>query len=139
MQATVGCFSATARILDDVDVQCKILPVMKSYLKHSIILVDREELVLNTLKDPLPRIIYDTVVKCSIVETLVDILGERKKARTIANTGHIPLPSITQSMHQNNALRNVMYKYLFIYVYVICMGVHIILFIGCTIYILEIK
>lgn len=87
---------------------------MKSYLKHSIILVDREELVLNTLKDPLPRIIYDTVVKCSIVETLVDILGERKKARTIANTGHIPLPSITQSMHQNNALRNVIYKYIYI-------------------------
>lgn len=106
----MGCFSATARMLDDVDVQCKILPVMKPYLKHSIILVDREELVLNTLKDPLPRNIYDTVVKCSILETLVDILGERKKARTIANTGHIPLTSVTQSMHQNSALRNVKYK-----------------------------
>lgn len=132
LQATVGCFSATARILDDVDVQCKILPVMKSYLKHSIILVDREELVLNTLKDPLPKIIYDTVVKCSIVETLVDILSERKKARTIANTGHIPLPSITQSMHQNNALRNVIYKYIFIYVFIICMGVHMFLFVQDT-------
>ncbi|XP_015367758.1 PREDICTED: phosphoinositide 3-kinase regulatory subunit 4 [Diuraphis noxia] len=109
-QATVGCFSATARMLDDVDVQCKILPVMKPYLKHSVLLVDREELVLNTLKDPLPRNIYDTVVKCSIVETLVDILGERKKARTIANTGHIPLTSVTQSMHQNSALRNLVRK-----------------------------
>lgn len=98
--------------MDDVDVQCKILPIIKPYLKHSIILVDREELVLNTLKDPLPRNIYDTVVKCSIVETLVDILGERKKARSIANTGHIPLPSVTQSMHQNNALRNVKYMLL---------------------------
>lgn len=86
---------------------------MKSYLKHSVILVDREELILNTLKDSVPRIIYDTVVKCSIVETLVDILGERKKARTIANTGHIPLPSVTQSMHQNNALRNVCIYMLF--------------------------
>ncbi|XP_050436051.1 phosphoinositide 3-kinase regulatory subunit 4 [Adelges cooleyi] len=109
-QATVGCFSTTARILDDVDVQCKILPVMKPYLKHSMILVDREELVLNTLKEPLPRNVYDTVVKCSIVDTFVKILGERKKARTIANTGHIPLPSVTQSMHQNSALRNLIRK-----------------------------
>lgn len=101
-------------MLDDVDVQCKILPVMKPFLKHTVILVDREELVLNTLKDPLPRNIYDTVVKCSIVETLVDILGERKKARSIANTGHIPLPSVTQSMHQNNALRNVNKKIIII-------------------------
>lgn len=83
--------------------------MMNPFLKHLIILVDREELVLNTLKDPLPRNIYDTVVKCSIVDILVDILGERKKARIIANTGHIPLPSITQSMHQNSALRNVKY------------------------------
>lgn len=96
-------------MLDDVDVQCKILPVMKPYLKHTVILVDREELVLNNLKDPLPRNTYDTVVKCSIVEILMDILVERKKARTIANTGHIPLPSVTQSMHQNSALRNVRY------------------------------
>lgn len=80
---------------------------MKPYLKHSIILVERPELILNALKDPLPRNIYDTVVKCSIVDTLVDILGDRKRARTIANTGHIPLPSVTQSMHQNSALRNV--------------------------------
>lgn len=85
---------------------------MKPYLKHSILLVDREELVLNILKDPLARNIYDTIVKCSIVEQLIDILGERKKARTIANTGHIPLPSVTQSLHQNNALRNVKYKLL---------------------------
>lgn len=87
---------------------------MKPYIKHSILLVNREELVLNTLKDPLPRNIYDTVVKCSIVDQLVDILGERKKARMIANTGHIPLPSVTQSLHQNNALRNV--KYIFLYI-----------------------
>lgn len=85
---------------------------MKPYLKNSFLLIDREELVLNTLKDPLARNIYDTVVKCSIIETLVDILGERKKARTIANTGHLPLPSVTQSMHQNSALRNVNYKLL---------------------------
>ncbi|XP_050537002.1 phosphoinositide 3-kinase regulatory subunit 4 [Daktulosphaira vitifoliae] len=109
-QAIVGCFSATARILDDVDVQCKILPVMKPYLKNSIILVDREELVLNTLKEPLSRNIYDTVVKCSILETFIETLGERKKARTIANTGHIPLPSVTQCMHQNGALRNLIRK-----------------------------
>lgn len=94
-------------MLDVVDVQCKILPVMKPYLKHSVILVNQEELILNTLKDPLPRNIYDTVVKCSIVEALVELLGNRKKAKTIANTGHIPLPSVT--MHQNNALRNVKY------------------------------
>lgn len=92
---------------------------MKPYLKNSILLVEREELVLNSLKEPLPRNIYDTVVKCSIIETLVDILGERKKARTIANTGHIPLPSVTQSMHQNSALRNVKYKLLIVFDFII--------------------
>nr|XP_018916322.1 PREDICTED: phosphoinositide 3-kinase regulatory subunit 4 [Bemisia tabaci] len=93
--AVVSFISALGRSLNMVDVQCKVVSAMNPYLRHSIIQVDREVLVLNALKSPIPRSIYNSILKCSQIDMFLETLHERQKARQLASSGHIPSPSST--------------------------------------------
>ena len=46
--------------------------------------------VLNALKEPFPRVIYDYVLKSSLVEKLFDSLQDRQLIRNICRAGHTP-------------------------------------------------
>ncbi|XP_075209888.1 vacuolar protein sorting 15 isoform X2 [Lycorma delicatula] len=106
-QAIVGFISALARTLNIVDVQCKVMVVIEPYLKSSVIQVEKEVLILNALKPCIPRVVYNTAVRCSDLDLFLHTLSERQRARGFAVSGHAPSTlSISTSPKQNNALRN---------------------------------
>ncbi|XP_076177459.1 vacuolar protein sorting 15 isoform X1 [Ptiloglossa arizonensis] len=76
--ATVGFISAAARTLNLVDVQCKVQTMIKPYLMHPLIQIDKEILLLEALVSPIPRIVYDSVVKYNDIEELFEVLKQRR-------------------------------------------------------------
>ncbi|KOX70771.1 Phosphoinositide 3-kinase regulatory subunit 4 [Melipona quadrifasciata] len=88
--ATVGFISTAARTLNLVDVQCKVQSMIQSYLKHPLIQIEKEILLLEALVSPIPRIVYDSVVKYNDVEELFQVLEQRQAARTKAVSGIVP-------------------------------------------------
>ncbi|KYN01884.1 Phosphoinositide 3-kinase regulatory subunit 4 [Cyphomyrmex costatus] len=85
--ATVGFISAAARTLNVVDVQCKVQTMLQPYLKHSLIQIEKEILLLEALVSPISRIVYDSMVKYNDVEELFQVLEQRQAARAKAITG----------------------------------------------------
>ncbi|XP_046835084.1 phosphoinositide 3-kinase regulatory subunit 4 isoform X1 [Vespa crabro] len=88
--ATVGFISASARTLNVVDVQCKVQTMIQPYLKHPLIQIEKEVLLLEALVAPILRIIYDEVIKCNDIEKLFQVLEQRQSARVEASTGIVP-------------------------------------------------
>lgn len=85
-----------------VDVQCKVQTMIQPYLKHSLIQIEKEILLLEALVSPIPRIVYDSVVKYNDVEELFQVLEQRQAVRTKAVTGMVP-----QYNAMSTSLRNV--------------------------------
>ncbi|KAF6214508.1 hypothetical protein GE061_009251 [Apolygus lucorum] len=105
-QAVVGFISALARTLNIVDVQCKVMAVIEPYLKHKVIQLEKEFMVLNALKPAVPRTVYDTVIKSSELDLLLQNLAERQNPKK-GQTTHVSLPSaLPASPQQNSTLRN---------------------------------
>lgn len=102
LHATVGFISAAARTLNVVDVQCKVQTMIQPYLKHPLIQIEKEILLLEALVPPIPRIVYDSVVKYNDVEELFQILEQRHAVRVKAVTGMVP-----QYNAMSTSLRNV--------------------------------
>ncbi|XP_033341541.2 vacuolar protein sorting 15 [Megalopta genalis] len=99
--AIVGFISAAARTLSLVDVQCKVQTMIQPYLKHPLIQIEIEILLWEALVPPIPRIVYDSVVKYSDVEELFQVLEQRQAARAKAVTGIVP-----QYNEMSTSLRN---------------------------------
>ncbi|XP_066593358.1 phosphoinositide 3-kinase regulatory subunit 4 isoform X2 [Prorops nasuta] len=99
--ATVGFISAAAKTLNVVDVQCKVQAIIQPYLKHPLIQIEKEILLLEALVAPIPRIVYDSVVKYNDVDELFEVLEQRQAARAKAITGVMP-----QYNEMSNTLRN---------------------------------
>lgn len=99
--ATVGFISAAARTLNIVDVQCKVQTIIMPYLKHPIIQIEKEILLLEALVGPIPRVVYDTVIKYNDVEELFRTFEQRQIARAKASTGVVPPYN-----DMSNSLRN---------------------------------
>lgn len=60
--------------------------------------------MLNVLKKPLPRVIYDYVLKSSLVEKLFDSLQDRQLIRNICRAGHKPnYPEVEYGLAQVGA------------------------------------
>lgn len=100
--ATVGFISAAARTLNIVDVQCKVQPIIQPYLKHQLIQIEKEVLLLEALVSPIPRTIFDAVVTYSEIGDFFQVFEQRQIARAKAVTGIVP-----QYNDMSTALRNV--------------------------------
>lgn len=79
-----GLISTTAKILSPLDVQCKIMPAIQPHLGCPLIQVENIELLLNCLHPPIPRNVYDIVLKFGELKPFLDTLKDRKIARTKA-------------------------------------------------------
>ncbi|CAH1773990.1 unnamed protein product [Owenia fusiformis] len=88
--AAVGFISATARSLNIADMHCNLLPLVKPFLKQQVLQVGKEVVLMNALKEPLSRTIYDYILRSPHIEKLFDILQERKVMRQISRQGHKP-------------------------------------------------
>ncbi|XP_055523812.1 phosphoinositide 3-kinase regulatory subunit 4 [Wyeomyia smithii] len=85
-----GLISTSARILSALDVQCKIMPSIANHLKVPLIQVEKPELLMDSLLPAIPRNIYDDVIKCHDINQLIEVLRERKMARSKCSDGCIP-------------------------------------------------
>ncbi|KOC68309.1 Phosphoinositide 3-kinase regulatory subunit 4 [Habropoda laboriosa] len=88
--ATVGFISAAARMLNLVDVQCKVQSMIQPYLKHPLIQIEKEILLLEALVSPIPTIVYTSVLKYNDIGELFQVLEQRQAARAKAATGIVP-------------------------------------------------
>lgn len=95
--------SAAARILSEVDIQCKVQTILQPYLKHPLIQINKEFLLLEALVPPISRIVYDSILKYNDVEELFQILEQRQAARAKAVTGVV----LSQYNDMSISLRNV--------------------------------
>lgn len=85
-----GLISIASKILSPLDTQCKIMPVIVNHLKSPLIQVEKPELLLSCLHSPIPRNIYDAVIKFPDVNQLIETLRARRVARNRAGEGNIP-------------------------------------------------
>ena len=76
--------------------------MIQPYLKHQLIQLEKEVLLLEALVTPIPRSIFDSVLKYNDLEDLFHVFEQRKIARAKAVTGIVP-----QYNDMSTALRNV--------------------------------
>ena len=79
--ATVGFISKTARSLNVVDVQCKVLPIVQPYLKHPLIQLEKEFLLIEALVPPIPHAFFEMVTKFKDQDEVFNFYEERKIGR----------------------------------------------------------
>ncbi|XP_065349993.1 phosphoinositide 3-kinase regulatory subunit 4 [Cloeon dipterum] len=104
-QSVVGYVSAVARKLELIDVHCKVQSLIKPYLDSSLIQVDKEFLLLSALKPPIPRIVFDSVVKCNDIALFIETLKTRKTHREKLKIGHMPSLQETQKQPLSSLFR----------------------------------
>ncbi|XP_041971823.1 phosphoinositide 3-kinase regulatory subunit 4 [Aricia agestis] len=85
-----GFVSCIAGLMNQIDVHCKILPLVWPHLKHKLIQVERAELLLESLAEPIPRKVLDGVLRHGDVNRLVQTLRERRNARLKVKQGTMP-------------------------------------------------
>ncbi|KAK2148717.1 hypothetical protein LSH36_486g02011 [Paralvinella palmiformis] len=85
-----GFVAAVARILNIADVHCKLVPAVAFYLKQMVIQMDKEVLLLNALKDSIPRPIYDYILRSQQIDQIFEVLQDRQLIRSICRPGHQP-------------------------------------------------
>ncbi|KAJ8710702.1 hypothetical protein PYW08_009217 [Mythimna loreyi] len=85
-----GLVSCVASLLNPIDVHCKILPLVWPHLKHKLIQVERAELLLESLAEPIPRKVLDAVLRHGDVDRLVHTLRERRNTRLKVKQGTVP-------------------------------------------------
>lgn len=76
-----GLISSAAKEFGAIDVQCKIMPAIINHLKSPLIQVEKPEILMDCLQSPIPRNIFDSVVRFSELDSFFVLLEERKQAR----------------------------------------------------------
>ncbi|GIY06608.1 phosphoinositide 3-kinase regulatory subunit 4 [Caerostris extrusa] len=94
-QHAVGFICKVAEKSNCADVMCKIIPSLKLFVWNPeklipIVQVDQPVVVLAALNKPLPRSIYDYLIKLPTLRNIIECLHERKVSRSIARSGHPP-------------------------------------------------
>ncbi|XP_034112956.1 phosphoinositide 3-kinase regulatory subunit 4 [Drosophila albomicans] len=85
-----GMIATTARNLSAIDVQCKIMPAIGMYLKAPLIQVEKPHILLDCLQPPIPRQIFDSVLRFSDIHPFYGALDERVRQRMAARDGAQP-------------------------------------------------
>ncbi|KAL9899748.1 vacuolar protein sorting 15 [Glossina fuscipes fuscipes] len=85
-----GMITTTARTLSAIDVQCKVLPAIINFLKTPLIQVEKPDILLDCLQTPIPRQVYDSVLRFADVQKFIDALEERAKIRQNTRQGMLP-------------------------------------------------
>ncbi|XP_049532071.1 phosphoinositide 3-kinase regulatory subunit 4 [Anopheles darlingi] len=78
----VELIATSVRVLSALDVQCKVRPSIAAHLQYPLIGIESPELVLDALHPPVPRPIYDAVLRSPDIAVLMEVLRDRRAART---------------------------------------------------------
>ncbi|EDV91054.1 phosphoinositide 3-kinase regulatory subunit 4 [Drosophila grimshawi] len=98
-----GMIATTARNLSAIDVQCKIMPAIGRFLKAPVIQVEKPHILLDCLLPPIPRQIFDSVLRFQDIQHFVGALEDRVRLRS--NTRHSGQPQ-AQLEDMGQTLRN---------------------------------
>lgn len=79
--------------LSAAQLQCKIMPLMNAHLERPIHSIDSPELMMDTLRKPVPRVMVDLMIQSpqNSLDALLQRLQERKMMRSLPR--HHQLPS----------------------------------------------
>jgi len=97
-----GMIATTARNLSAIDVQCKIMPAIGAFLKAPLIQVEKPQILLDCVHPPVPRQIFDSVLRFQDIHSFLRALEDRSRARNQARQGAVP-----QFEEMGQTLRNV--------------------------------
>uniref|UniRef100_A0A2M4B9Q5 non-specific serine/threonine protein kinase n=1 Tax=Anopheles marajoara TaxID=58244 RepID=A0A2M4B9Q5_9DIPT len=78
----VELIATSVRVLSALDVQCKVRPSIAAHLQFPLIGIECPELVFDALHPPVPRPIYDAVLRSPDIAALMEVLRDRRAART---------------------------------------------------------
>lgn len=99
---TCGLLSATTKTLSAIDIQCKVLPAISMHLRAPVMQLERPDILMNNLNPPIPRAIFDSVIRFADIQQLIRVLEERKADREAMANG-----AMAQSEEMSISLRNV--------------------------------
>lgn len=97
----VGLISSAAKIFGAIDIQCKIMPAISNHLKSPLIQVEKPEILMDCLQTPIPRNIFDAVVRFTELEAFFQTLEERKNARNST------IETLPQHCEMTSSVKNV--------------------------------
>lgn len=76
--------------------------MIQPFLRHPLIQIEKEVLLLEALVPPIPRVVYDSVIKYNDIDELFRVFEQRQMARIKAISGIVP-----QYSDMSTALKNV--------------------------------
>lgn len=97
--------TTSAKLMTPLDVQCKLLPVLRPFLKASLILVDQPEILMDYLCAPVPRIIYDNVITFQAIDQFFALIDQRASLESKGSEGRATSPSEVGRNLSNQLLR----------------------------------
>ena len=68
----VGLVTAVARSLSVVDIHCKLLPLLRPFVKEKIVQPERDMLLISVIREPVSRSVFDFVVRSQHVNAFFD-------------------------------------------------------------------
>lgn len=80
LKATVGFVCCASRHLDPVDVKCRLSAIVDPFLSYRIPL-EKSHIVFDALHPPIPRVIWDSVIRCADINLLLSTLAERHHSK----------------------------------------------------------
>ncbi|KAF6034485.1 PIK3R4 [Bugula neritina] len=86
----VACVTTIANIWSVADVHCNISPIIRPYLTQQAQQVNRLDVLLHCLHDPVPRPVLDFLIKSSHLNKYFNSLEDRRLQRNIAKVGQLP-------------------------------------------------
>lgn len=61
-----------------------------------------QELLLSALAQPIPRVVFDSIIRYANIDVLLETLEERYRVRGLVKAGHVP-----QNIELQPAVKNV--------------------------------
>ncbi|CAB4008676.1 Phosphoinositide 3-kinase regulatory subunit 4, partial [Paramuricea clavata] len=77
----VGFVTAVARSLSVVDIHCKLLPLLRPFVKEKIVQADQDVLLISVLREPVSRSVFDFVVRSQHITAFFASLHDRQAIR----------------------------------------------------------
>lgn len=102
----VGLISVAAKVFGAIDVQCKIMPAISNHLKSPLIQVEKPEILMDCLQAPIPRNIFDNVLRFSELESFFLLLEERKSVRNNESESFPQHSEMTMSVRNVSEMSN---------------------------------
>ncbi|RUS85454.1 hypothetical protein EGW08_006787 [Elysia chlorotica] len=99
-QAAVGFVTAVAQAYDIPDIHCKLLPQVRPFLSRNIMQLRKPAVVLDGLAEPIPRDVFDYLLRSPQLDTVFDVLAKQIYIRSISRQPRSAYPEVDDNVAQ---------------------------------------